>query len=164
MTPALAAAGWHGLPHSRQVLECGRPVAAAETAPDGQPGRRRGGGADQPGSKGWLHLLLKLPHEERQIQARVVATVNGGVPEARQAESAGRRMRPVPGVLLVNPLCLAEGERVGLSPWIEECDLEGAAGDGARLADELVQPLLGKSAVALAVHVGSVRLAGRLPV
>src|ERR1039457_4596489 len=59
---------------------------------------------------------------------------------------------------------LAEGERVGLSPWIEKCDLEGAADDGAGLADELIQPLLGEGAVALGVNVGSVGLARLLPV
>ncbi len=37
---------------------------------------------------------------------------------------------------------LAEGERVGLGAGVEERDLEGAVGDGAGLADELVQPLL----------------------
>src|SRR5262249_5252388 len=57
---------------------------------------------------------------------------------------------------------LAEGERVGVRPWVEEGDLESAVGDGAVLADELVQALLRDRAVA--VDVGSVGLAGWLSV
>src|SRR5215831_12444240 len=59
---------------------------------------------------------------------------------------------------------LAEGEAVGLSAGIEEGDLEGAAGDGSGLADELVDPLLGEGAVAVAVGVAAVRRTGWLPV
>src|SRR5450631_3123981 len=61
---------------------------------------------------------------------------------------------------------LAEGEAIGLSPWIEEGDLEGAVGDSAGLADELVNPPLreGAAAVGVGVGVGSVRLARWLPV
>jgi hypothetical protein len=55
---------------------------------------------------------------------------------------------------------LAEGEAVGLSAGFGEGDLDGAVGDGAGLADELVHPLLGEGAVAVAVGVGSVGLAG----
>ena len=47
---------------------------------------------------------------------------------------------------------------------VEEGDLEGAVGDGAGLADELVYPLLRECAIAVAVDVGSVGLAGWLPV
>ena len=59
---------------------------------------------------------------------------------------------------------LAEGEAVGLSPWVGEGDLEGAVGDGAGLADELVNPLLRGRAAAVAIGVGTVRGAGWLPV
>jgi len=59
---------------------------------------------------------------------------------------------------------LAEGERVGGHARGEERDLEGALGDPFGLADELVQPLPGDRAVALAVHVEAVGRAGRLPV
>jgi hypothetical protein len=47
---------------------------------------------------------------------------------------------------------------------VEEGDLEGVLGDGATLPDELVEPLLGRGAVALVVDVGAVRGARRLPV
>src|SRR3954451_3018460 len=59
---------------------------------------------------------------------------------------------------------LPEGEGVGLGAGVGELDLEGALGDGSVLPDELVQPLLGKRAGAVLVHVGSVIRAGRLPV
>src|SRR5215471_15305206 len=57
---------------------------------------------------------------------------------------------------------LAEGEAVGLGAGVEEGDLEGAVGDGAGLADELVGPLLCEGAVAVGAGVGPVRLAGWL--
>jgi hypothetical protein len=57
---------------------------------------------------------------------------------------------------------LAEGERVGLDPATGEGDLEGAVGDGAVLPDELIQPLVGHRAMALAVNVDPVRRARRL--
>jgi hypothetical protein len=59
---------------------------------------------------------------------------------------------------------LAEGDAVGLSAWVGEGDLEGAFGDGAGLADELVHPLLREGAVAVAVGVGPVGLTWWLPV
>jgi drug/metabolite transporter (DMT)-like permease len=59
---------------------------------------------------------------------------------------------------------LAEGERVGLGARDGERDLEGPVRNGAALADELVQPLFGQRAAALAVGVGPVRLARGLPV
>src|SRR5215475_4587442 len=59
---------------------------------------------------------------------------------------------------------LAEGEAVGLGTWIKEGDLEGAVGDGAGLADELVHPLLREGAVAIGVGVGAVGLAWWLSV
>ena len=65
---------------------------------------------------------------------------------------------------MVVPPDLSEGEAVGLNAGVGEGDLEGAAGDGAGLADELVHPLLCDRAVAIAVDVASVRLAGGLPV
>ena len=43
----------------------------------------------------------------------------------------------------------AERERKGLHARVEKLDLELAIGDGLRLADQLVQPLLGHCAVAL---------------
>src|SRR5919112_4982155 len=51
---------------------------------------------------------------------------------------------------------LAEGEGVGLDTGIREGDLEGALGDGAGLADQLVQPRVGDHAMALVVEVGAV--------
>src|SRR5580692_9454877 len=59
---------------------------------------------------------------------------------------------------------LTEGEGVGLDTGVEECDLEGVPGDESRLADELVKPLFDGGAVALAVKVGPVARARRLPV
>ena len=51
---------------------------------------------------------------------------------------------------------LAEGEGVGLDAGVQEGDLEGAVGDGAGLADQLVQPGVGDCAVARLVDVGAV--------
>jgi len=62
------------------------------------------------------------------------------------------------------PSGLAEGERVGLGARVEEGDLEGAVGNRAGLADELVQPLFGHHPAALVVDVGPVRRTRRLPV
>ena len=59
---------------------------------------------------------------------------------------------------------LAEGEGVGLGPWVKEGDLDRAVGDRAGLAQELVHPLLGDRAGAVAVDVTAVGFAGRLPV
>jgi hypothetical protein len=59
---------------------------------------------------------------------------------------------------------LAERETVGPSAGVGEGDLEGALGDGAALAEELIHPLLGEGAVAVGVGVGPVRLAGWLSV
>ena len=66
--------------------------------------------------------------------------------------------------VMAGPPDRAEGEGVGLDAGVEEGDLEGAVGDGAGLADELVQSLFGRRAVALAVHVDSVRRTRRLSV
>jgi hypothetical protein len=59
---------------------------------------------------------------------------------------------------------LPEGEAVGLNVGVGEGDLESAVGDGAGLADELVNPLLREVAVAVGVDVGSVGRAGWLSV
>ena len=59
---------------------------------------------------------------------------------------------------------LAEGEREGLGARVEEGDLKGSVGNRAVLPDELVKPRFGDRAVALAIHIDSVRAAGRLPV
>ena len=69
-----------------------------------------------------------------------------------------------PGAVRMHRLGLAESERVGLRAGVEEGDLEGVVGDGAGLADELVEPRLGDRAVAVAVHIASMRGAGRLPI
>jgi hypothetical protein len=73
-----------------------------------------------------------------------------------QRRQAGRRNKATPD--------LAEREGVGLDAGVEECDLEGVLGDLFGLADELVQPLSGGSAVALAVKVGPMRRSRRLTV
>src|SRR6185437_7020764 len=62
------------------------------------------------------------------------------------------------------PRELAEGEREGLNAGIGECDLAGAVGYGTRLADQLVEPLIGNGAIAFGIDVRPVRPAGRLPV
>jgi hypothetical protein len=59
---------------------------------------------------------------------------------------------------------LAECECVGLDAGIEVGDLDGAVDDRARLADELVQPLLGYRSAALFVDIGPVRRTRRLSV
>src|SRR5271165_7515193 len=95
-------------------------------------------GLDVPGVQ---HAGLDLPHRaERRVSPRRLARVHGDCP------------------------VLAEGECVGLSPGVEEGDLEGAVGDGAGLTDELIYPLLCDRAVAIAVDVASVCLAGGLSV
>ena len=73
-----------------------------------------------------------------------------------------RRGRRSPSCPLVPDL--AEGEGVGLDARIQEGDLEGALGDRAGLADELVQPRFGQGAVALVVDVGAVGGSRGLPV
>src|SRR5207245_3829921 len=50
---------------------------------------------------------------------------------------------------------LTEGEAVGLDARIEELDLESPVPNIARLADQLVDPLIIRSALALTVDVGS---------
>src|SRR5262245_33484072 len=59
---------------------------------------------------------------------------------------------------------LTEGEGVRLDARLGEGDFEGAVGDRAALPDELVEPLVGGCAVALAVGVGSVGIVRWLPV
>src|SRR5438445_4949360 len=58
----------------------------------------------------------------------------------------------------------AEREHKSLDSRIEEFDLELAIGDGFRLPDQLIKPLLGGRAVALGVDVDSVTGARRVPV
>ena len=59
---------------------------------------------------------------------------------------------------------LAEGERADFDAGLKERDLRGPLADRPGLADELVQPLLGDRAMALAIDVDAVGGAGRLPV
>src|SRR5262245_27673976 len=61
---------------------------------------------------------------------------------------AGRGARPRP---------LAEGEDVGTSAGVEQCDLEGPVRDRPGLADQLVKPGLGDLAVAPLVDVHASR-------
>src|SRR5258708_1963991 len=58
----------------------------------------------------------------------------------------------------------AERECKGLHVRIEKFDLKLSIGDGVRLPDQLVQPLLGDCAVALFVNINSVSRAWRLAV
>ena len=51
---------------------------------------------------------------------------------------------------------LAEREHVCLDAGCEERDLEGAVGDGSRLTDQLIEPLLGDGSAALFVGVEAV--------
>src|SRR5262245_24367113 len=67
-------------------------------------------------------------------------------------------------VLMAPPLPSAEGERKSFHARIEEFDLELPVGDGARLSDQLIQPLLGGRAVASIVDVQPVSAARRLSV
>ena len=46
---------------------------------------------------------------------------------------------------------------------VEEGDLVGAVGDGAGMADELVQPLVAHRSMALVVNIGPVRRTWRMP-
>src|SRR5438105_12399833 len=58
----------------------------------------------------------------------------------------------------------AERESKRLHARIEELNLELSVSDGARLSDQLIQPLLGNRAVALVVDVDSVSSARRLSI
>src|SRR5438067_3359554 len=58
----------------------------------------------------------------------------------------------------------AERERKRLHARVEELNLELSVSDGARLSDQLIQPLLGNRAVALVVDVDSVCSARRLSI
>src|SRR5262245_61444160 len=58
----------------------------------------------------------------------------------------------------------AEREREGFHVGIEKFDFELPIGDGLRLSDQLVQPLLGHLAIALFIDVASVRCAWRLSI
>jgi hypothetical protein len=57
-----------------------------------------------------------------------------------------------------------ERERVGRHAWIEKLDFELPIGDGLRLSDQLVQPLLDNHATALVVNIGPMSRARRLSV
>src|SRR5207249_10481138 len=59
---------------------------------------------------------------------------------------------------------LPEGERVGLYTGVEEHDLVRTVGDGARLTNQLIEPLVVDRAVALVVDVESASSARRLSV
>src|SRR5207244_8474916 len=59
---------------------------------------------------------------------------------------------------------LPEREAVGFSPSVEEFDLEGSILNAAPLADQLVEPLIIRSSLPLAVNVASVGCASRLAV
>src|ERR1700682_3229089 len=56
---------------------------------------------------------------------------------------------------LTTTACLAERKAVGFSPSAEEFDLEGSILNAAPLADQLVEALIIRSALALTVDVGS---------
>src|SRR4051794_24140387 len=64
----------------------------------------------------------------------------------------------------IRRVALAEGEDVGLHAGSAEFDLERAVGDGARPANELVEPWLDHRSVAKLVDVEPTRVAGRLSV
>src|SRR6266567_4701481 len=108
--------------------------------------------------------------------------VSGGDPMAEGLDTSGRTAGPdsaYPAFSTPALICftgpkdvdgmagspdLSDSEAVGLNTGVGEGDLESAVGDGAGLADELVYPLRGDRAVAIAVDVASVRVAGWLPV
>jgi hypothetical protein len=60
--------------------------------------------------------------------------------------------------------CLAESEAVGFSPNVEEFDLEGSILNAAPLANQLVEPLIIRRSLPLAVNVASVGCANSLAV
>ena len=64
----------------------------------------------------------------------------------------------------MNPHRSAEREREGLHTRIEELNLEQSIGDGLRLSDQLIKPLLGDRAVPLVVHVDAMSSAGWLSI
>src|SRR5438094_7179242 len=59
---------------------------------------------------------------------------------------------------------LTEREAVGFSPSVEEFDLEGSILNAAPLADQLVEPLIIRSSLPLAVNVASLGCASRIAV
>src|SRR5258706_12119713 len=58
----------------------------------------------------------------------------------------------------------AEGEAIGLGSGAEELDRDEALPDRVRLADQLIQALLGQQAVASLVDVEPMAIAGYLPI
>src|SRR5688572_10929188 len=67
-------------------------------------------------------------------------------------------------VLYYGSLRSAERQAVRLGAWVEELDLDEALVDRVRLADELIQALVGQRAVARLVDVETVRRARRLAI
>ena len=59
---------------------------------------------------------------------------------------------------------LAEGEHVGLDAGRKKGDLEGAVGDRSRLANQLIEPLLGDRSVALFVDVEAMSVTGKFSI
>src|SRR5215471_16191470 len=81
---------------------------------------------------------------------------------SRATERVPRPPTPAAPSVVLPPL--AEREAIGLRAWFEERYLDRPVGDSARLADQLVEPLLVKRPVPLLVDVEPVRVAGRLAV
>src|SRR6202011_5818882 len=77
-------------------------------------------------------------------------------PEAEEDQYQPRVRARLDGLRWACHENLTEREAVGLDARIEEFDLEGSILDAAPLADQLVEPLIISSALALAVDVGSV--------
>src|SRR5262245_11150649 len=85
-----------------------------------------------------------------------------------------RRCRSISSAILIVSIMVSlirylrnrstERERKSLHAQTEKLDFELSIGDGLRLSDQLVQPLLGHCAVALLVDVNSVRCAWRLSI
>src|SRR5258705_7800213 len=85
--------------------------------------------------------------------------------EADGPGSSGRRRRSASGDgRRREMISSAEGEAVGLGAGAEELDLDQALPDRVRLADQLIQALVGQRPVASLVDVEPTAVAGCLPI
>src|SRR3712207_13315 len=105
-------------------------------------------------------MKAKKPRSRKKVQCTLTS-----IPENRPILNEPP-MRSILFVAGIECFCRgsAEREAISLHPRIEKLDLELPIGDGLRLPDQLVQPLVADRAVALLVDVGSVSIARRLSV
>src|SRR2546425_6131996 len=126
-----------------------------------------------------LGFLLTSSREERDMiqSPRLGVNLHRQAGGLRPVQTVGAYAGHVPappahaaqGRLAAGPVesltCdLSEGEAVGLHAGVEEFDFEGSILNAAPLADQLVEPLIIRGSLALAVDVGSLGCANSLAV